>query len=240
MKNLMKFTQVMAFILFAPLSKSSVQEFDCDKSLKVQEKNVLDIITLYGKKTDLENIVMGSYNWPEITEGRPCYHNIVVKYEVPNEELSSDYLTVWDTIIRYFNLNEIGNPLKPPVFMHARQPLIGKPEEPINKTTRPYPPPYQCEQRFELEERKVRWYTETNKPSTWVASMVIPRREYPFCEYHIFLMYQEDSNDPNSEIGFYHVPRDETWYWHVGGMPYGRDFKFKGRKIPKSEIPSPH
>lgn len=213
------------------------EDLDCEKSLKYQEQNVLDIITLYGKY-DIQNVVMGSYNGSKISGY--CNHNIVVKYAIPDEEASSGTHKRWDIIFRYFNLNELGNPFKPPVIMHARQPIV-KPIKIGPNGEKMRRAPYDCEQRFEIEDRFARWYEDTNSPYTWAASMVVPRNRYPFCEYDIFLMYPKKGNEnQDPEIWFTHVKSDETWFWNEGGYPFPQGIELQGRIIPDSDLPGPN
>jgi hypothetical protein len=238
MKNIFRISHILLF-LFGCKSGISFAEvdLDCEKSLKYQERNVLDIITLYGKNY-IQNVVMGSYNDGKISGY--CNHNIVVKYDIPDEEASSETHKRLDTIFRYFNLNELGNPFKPPVIMHARQPIV-EPYENGTNGDKMRRAPYDCEQRFELEDRFARWYEDSISPSTWAGSMVVPRNRYPFCEYHIFLMYpKKGAENQNSEIWFTHVKSDETWYWHEGADPFPQGIEFQGRIIPDSDLPRPH
>lgn len=236
MINLIKLGLILNTVLVFIPGQIKSQEIDCEKSLKIQEKQVLDIITLYGKNTNIENLVIGSYNYNR--KMGDCNHHILVKYERKNDELSTEYYIIWDTIFRYFNRNEFGNDFIPPVFMHGRKPIIEDPEGSIRDEKLLYPS-YECEQRFEFEEESIRKYQGTYSPSTWAASMVIPKKHYPFCEYHIFLMYPEILDDPSSEIWFTHVLKDETGGWHLGGYPSRSEFVVKGRKIPKSQVSLP-
>ena len=229
---------IISFFSIIPVFADDGNEIDCEKSLKVQEQHVLDLITLYGK-TDVDNVVMGSYTMGR-TDTAYCNHHIIVKYEVPDEVNSSEFHKRKDIIFRYFNLNEVGLPQKPPVFMHGRTPIL-RPLPPEAATKTLGYPPYKCEQRLELEEHFSRWYGGDDAYDMIAASVVFPNNSYPFCDYHVFLMDSKKGEDnQSSEIWFTHIRVDESWYFHIGPNWAPRALKIKGRVIPFSELPQPH
>ncbi|RLA62584.1 MAG: hypothetical protein DRQ89_09135 [Epsilonproteobacteria bacterium] len=210
------------FLILSPLISSS-KELNCETSLKEAEKKVLNIITQNDKK-EFSKLILGSYN--RYFEENSCDHNIIVIY---NRSWS---FRKPEVIFRYFHLDEWGRFLSPPVFVHASRPLHPSDNLKNSKIV----PSYQCEQRFEWETYLTKWSIEDGRPfkSPWVGSFVLPRKKYPFCNYHIFMSeILKVSENGNATIWMTHFNVDEK------GNNYFYPRDLKGRVIMDNGTPFP-
>lgn len=214
---------VLSFILILLPLASNSKELSCKASLKEAEKKVLNIITENGKK-NFSKLILGSYD--RYFEENSCDHNIIVIY---NKSWS---FRKPEIIFRYFHLDEWGRFLSPPVFVHASRPL--NPSE--NLKNPKLVPSYQCEQRLEWETYFTKWSIEDGRPfkNPWVGSFVLPRKEYPFCNYHIFMSeILDDLKGENVKIWMTHFNVDEK------GDNYFYPRDIKGRVIMDNGTPFP-
>lgn len=203
----------------------------CFERHKELEDYVINRITLDGT-APLSQIVLGSYttnasfNW----EYLGCEHHFVVKYE--REKTVSEPN---ETIFRYFHFNYSGPNMVPTELMYGNYTPIKWDSSNNSKALGDHiEPSYRCEQRLEWE-----WVTArdilANCPKSFskpkMASIVFPKKNYPFCDYHIFGIYNVDKDDEASDIEFIHYIYDEKGMNLDFVQRLGFPIRLKGRRI---------
>lgn len=212
------------------------------------EEQIINLITLNGTNS-VRDIIIGSY---VTVDPRASYHqcgdlHFVVNYQRDKIDLGPDReVKVPDSdnkvsIFRYFHFNEWGVPLMPPPeLMYGKTtPINWESKAKLKNMDRYIEPSYRCERRFEWEYETALDIKECSKTyqAPEMASIVFPRKEFPYCEYHVFGMLRSDYNqNGNNDILFVHYVFDENGlsqpYLYL--LTYPKIFKGKKIDYPKS------
>jgi hypothetical protein len=249
------FTILFSFNIFPQQSAFNCPNYvwpipeSCIKRNKELENYVLNLITLNWTNS-VRDITIGTYVTAD--EWHECEHHFVAyytrdKHDDGPQEIGPPNYREKVNIFRYFHFNNHNMAMVPPpeIMIARKTPLNWDPPPNIKNregTTRVIEPSYKCEQRFEKEFQvamEIRNYCPKSFMVPEMASLVIPKEEYPLCEYHVFGMYYTENYEvnPDPEIEFVHYVFNENGFSDYYGYLLQYPKRFKGRKV---EIPHPN